>query len=395
MNRIKLFYFLIAILWLLPMCLLGQSPLIDPNWQIDTAQSDAFKPTSGSGSQNGINTSKWNLMYYAENIGSGIQADDWGGSTAFNTNYDSARTISGNGYLMLKVDSTLNSSSGSWTCTAACSPQPGTAGYCNFNAGGISSVNQYSYGYFEMNAKLPGYSSVTGDTGYGAKFWPAFWMANVTTGTHYEIDMMDECCCAYGEADTTGSGWSNGSNSCPCVSIVPGNCPYVSKVPLCNGFHKYAVEWNTNRIAFYRDDTVWHTDIINPAITWLPMTVIIDLQLSCYCTFDQNTFHYNVNKKRFQFMQVDYFNYYVLNHDCSTNKIFTSNSQITKPYYSFAVENSITFGSSGSSINLGSCTPPTGKQFVFRAVDHFEIPAGNTFTVPSGTLLMLVPTQCN
>jgi len=162
----------------------AQSPAIDPNWTKDTALSDEFTPTSGSHSQHGISIRKWTLQQYPTYA-------DIGGASYLDPYFDSARTIGGNGYLMLKVDSSyVPVGSGGWYCDSSCKGSSTIHQSCAFHTGGIGSDSEFSYGYFEISAKLPGYVSVTGDTGYAAKFWPTFWMEDVS-GKHYEIDMMD------------------------------------------------------------------------------------------------------------------------------------------------------------------------------------------------------------
>ena len=132
-------------------------------------------------------------------------------------------------------------------------PQPDASG--NFFNRTIDTDGKYyqTYGYFEMEAKLP----------YGKGPWPAFWLFNHDGSTRPEIDIME----AYAGGGPS-SGWSDGSlhPNNYAATIWPdgiqagwnaghkklgetmGISPYLSA-----GFHKYAVKWEPNKITFYFD----------------------------------------------------------------------------------------------------------------------------------------------
>ena len=114
-----------------------------------------------------------------------------------------------------------------------------------------------TYGYFEMEAKLP----------YGRGPWPAFWLLNHDQPDPYrpEIDIME----AYpgGGPDT---GWSD-ANLHPttyAASIHFGdNAPVgsqkVATPDLSAGFHKYAVKWEPGKQTFYFDGQPFYTQAVN------------------------------------------------------------------------------------------------------------------------------------
>ncbi len=110
-----------------------------------------------------------------------------------------------------------------------------------------------TYGYFEMQAKLP----------VGRGVWPAFWLLGRHGDQRPEIDIME----AYpgGGPD---SGWGD-ANLHPVNygmtlhKLVAGDSPYATKLrdfspyqgglDLSAGFHTYAVKWEPSGITFYFD----------------------------------------------------------------------------------------------------------------------------------------------
>jgi beta-glucanase (GH16 family) len=109
-----------------------------------------------------------------------------------------------------------------------------------------------TYGYFEMEAKLP----------YGKGTWPAFWLFNHEAGAHPyrpEIDILE----AYAGGGPN-SGWSDSAlrPTAFASTVWPngieggphaGSKTFQNLGDLSAGFHKYAVKWEPNKITFYFD----------------------------------------------------------------------------------------------------------------------------------------------
>ena len=106
-----------------------------------------------------------------------------------------------------------------------------------------------TYGYFEMEAKLP----------MGAGTWPAFWLLNHDNGDRPEIDILE----AYGGA-APNTGWSDGAGHPTTYSttvwptgIQTGDQAGFKMIQnlgdLSAGFHKYGVKWEPNKLTFYYD----------------------------------------------------------------------------------------------------------------------------------------------
>jgi beta-glucanase (GH16 family) len=106
-----------------------------------------------------------------------------------------------------------------------------------------------AFGRFEARIKIP--------TGQGV--WPAFWMLGEDITTNVwpncgEIDIMENA----GKEPTVnhgslhGPGYSGGSPLTGTYTLMGGK-------KLADDFHVYRVEWETNVIRFYVDDTNYET----------------------------------------------------------------------------------------------------------------------------------------
>lgn len=329
----------------------SQTPANDQNWQLDTAQSDEFNG-------NMIDTVKWHIL----DCPSG-DCCNYGGSTAF----EKANATDSGGLLLLRVD-------GPGYAPVPCNREDfATAGLC-------SNGYTYSYGYYEIYAKMPGFIDANG-VAHADKLWPTFWMAyNPICSIHNEIDIMDECCCLFSDDENTGSGWNeSGSGADSCQVKSAGGMFYVSPTPLCSAFHKFAVEWNTNTMTFFRDNIPYFQNYNQPSMTMYPLKVFIDLQVSNSCNFYPGT-------PFPQYMSVDYFRYYRLKLDCNASATLLTNADIAA--YVYSVKSDITFGNKKDTISLSS----TDVNY-YRAVNSITI--NGTFTAPLGCELGLIPTACH
>lgn len=104
---------------------------------------------------------------------------------------------------------------------------------------------QFKYGYIEMSAKIPNDAGV----------WPAFWMLDndIYNGEGWpgsgEIDIMESSVSLWGSNNVYGTLHCDaGSGGSPVFTKK-------STVSFSDGkFHKYAVDWDDNYIAWYYDD---------------------------------------------------------------------------------------------------------------------------------------------
>lgn len=133
---------------------------------------------------------------------------------------------------------------------------------------------QQTYGYFEMEAKLP----------RGRGVWPAFWLFAHPGERRPEIDIM--------EAYPAGEGWGFMDRSgmyrpnVYAATVWPGDgkasgdgkaagfVMHETHADLSAGFHKYAVKWEPHRQTFYFDGKpIMTVEVRMPD----PMYIILDL----------------------------------------------------------------------------------------------------------------------
>ncbi len=329
----------------------SQTPANDLNWQLDTAKSDEFNGTT-------VNPAKWHVL----DCPSG-DCCNWGGGTAF----EKGNAIVSGGILQLRTDG------------PGFAPVPCNNG--TFATGGIASDSAiYSYGYYEMYAQLPGFYS--NGNPCAAKFQPCLWMAYQTIDTtcvmiHNEIDPVIPGP-LYSNASANNSGWSYQDGHCGQYTV--GQAMFNSPAPLFLAYHKYGLEFNTNKIIFLFDDVPYAEFYNSPTMTMHPMYLFIEEGLA------DTTFHFCPNTPFPQFMNIDYMRLYKLKLDCSTSTTLLTNADLAS--YIFSVKSDITFGNGSGSISLNN----TDVKY-FRAVNSITI--NGTFTAPLGSELGLIPTPCN
>jgi len=160
-----------------------------------------------------------------------------------------------------------------------------------------------------------------------------------------------------------------------------------SSSPLCSDYHKYAVEWNTDRMVYYFDDVSFF--VSNDAGNVMdPMRVVIGAQID-YQGYGANRDYYPGTPFP-QYMLVDYFHYYTLNKYCSNNLTILTNTDLNTYWNGtgVGVQSNITFGNGSNTISLSST-----DKMIFRAVNTITV--NGELTVPAGAEFTLVTTPCN
>ncbi|WP_395824808.1 family 16 glycosylhydrolase [Archangium minus] len=125
-----------------------------------------------------------------------------------------------------------------------------------------------TYGFFEMEAKLP----------IGRGVWPAFWLFNHPGDRRPEIDIME----AYpGGGPNSGWGDANLHPVAFAATVWPNGASNpnaghktLQTVDLSAGFHTYAVKWEPGRQTFYFDGQPFWTVNVSMAD---PMYIMLDL----------------------------------------------------------------------------------------------------------------------
>lgn len=123
-----------------------------------------------------------------------------------------------------------------------------------------------TYGYFEIEAKLP----------IGKGVWPAFWLFNHIGTRRPEIDVME----AY-PGGGPGSGWSDASLHPTAfgmaiwrdATVLAGSRAFAT-ADLSAAFHRYAVQWDSRRITFFFDGNAVYSRSVSMRD---PMYVLLSL----------------------------------------------------------------------------------------------------------------------
>lgn len=110
-----------------------------------------------------------------------------------------------------------------------------------------------TYGYFEMEAKLP----------RGKGTWPAFWLFNHIDDRRPEIDIMEAYAGGvepWGYADSSGVSrpTAYGVTVWFDEGVKAGSLQYDARGDLSARFHKYAVRWEPHKQTFYFDGKKIH-----------------------------------------------------------------------------------------------------------------------------------------
>lgn len=309
MYKTKIYY--ISFLLLIVICAIksrAQSPYIgaivnDLNWALQTSLSDDFSGVT-------VDPAKWCVLNNCTG-NPPCECYNWGGLSRFT----SANVSVGSGVLSLKV-------------SAPTGPPPYNIYTCCYT-GGIQSNNEsYSYGYLEINADLPGFIDGNG-VAHGDKFQPAFWTyhqefdGNNCIIVHDEIDILEPSGLQYADAKTNVCGVHNETTDYTKCTQPSPPCTYclykvegsvTSSSPLCNSFHKFAAEWNTDRMVYYLDDVPFFVSN-DPGNVMDPMKLLIDLQIHAnsviYDFYSGQPFPDSMN--------VDYFHYYKLRLECTNS----------------------------------------------------------------------------
>ena len=331
----------------------GQIPPInDPNWELVCSKSDEFNEIF-------LDETKWIAFDKSDY--------PWGGGYCF----CDEQVYLDDGILYLRVDK-----------------KEGYDPECKYHnvpyySGGIQSVDHdYSYGYFEIMAKLPG-AYINGrpnGKGFCSSFWTYYVEENDTCRlVHDEIDILEPSGIQYAEANKNVVGWHDEDPDCSIDHIKIGEFEYTYYQPLFIGYHKYAVEWLPDRIIYYFDDHPFYIEYDHPSMIMQPQYVVIDQQM-------QSQVSVNENMPFPQYMMVDYFHYYELKENCRRLLTILNNSQFEN--YPFGVLDRLVIGNGTSFLFLQN-----GDNFTLRASEETII--NGDFTVPIGSELNIIPTPCD
>jgi len=185
----------------------------------------------------GSSTSNWHLVWSDEFNGSGaINSSNW--------NFDLGGGGWGNGEWETYTNSTANvyqDGAGNLVIKAIQNGSTYTSGRIQ-----TAGKRQFTYARVEMRARLP----------YGQGIWPAFWMLGSTGGSwpnNGEMDIMENI----GKASEQNI--VHGTIHGPGYSGAGGIGAAYSGPRFADGFHTFAIEWETNVIRWYVDGNLYQT----------------------------------------------------------------------------------------------------------------------------------------
>jgi beta-glucanase (GH16 family) len=269
----------------------------------------------------------------------------WGSKTPNNTwgleTYDASKVTASGGVLTLECEKVGN----------------------NYISGGIETVSTkaFSYGYFEIESKLP-LSGIRGP-------WGGFWM-HTGEGGWDEIDVLEPngCDCELGTQFHSGVFATHGGTTRSYAKIYDG-FPNLS-----NNYNKYALIWTPKYVQVLVNDEILY-EIVDPLyVPSHPMFVFLTFQIDPWgCAPNMSTFPT-------KYWRFKHFKYYRLKTDCSNgitqnNFNFSNHDYKVQKFYS-----------------LSNSTIPNNSNIVLRATDYIELKG--IFTVPLGSTFTAI-THCN
>ena len=176
-------------------------------------------------------------------------------------------------------------------------------GVSEYTSGRLNSKKSFTYGVFEMRAKIP----------RGVGTWPAFWLLSRRLPALWpyngEIDIME----AVGNRPNKIYGTCHNKQVSP-----PGQGSTVMVDNPYDNFHTYKVDWNSKRIRWYVDDKeyfVYRNDNRNDVNTW-PYNhdyyIIINLALGGAFENQQSNIDHNALPAKYI---IDYIRVYAPNNN--------------------------------------------------------------------------------
>jgi len=234
-----------------------------------------------------------------------------------------------------------------------------TPEYCNatpkyYRSGTIMSKFEYKYGYWEIAAIQPLWSS------FG--YWTAFWLYKEDCPGYYdELDIMER----FGSQSPFNNRYATVYHSQGGVNCQQqiGGLEQITSSPLNIHFKKYAVEWHPGRfVMYFEGEPVWEVrDAIHTPSN--PLYTILNFAI------DNNV---NTNTIFPAYYDIDYIKIYQLKKDCNTNFSICNFNPNT---YDYKVKKSISIGGSGCTSNIN-----TSQTVALRATDSIEFKEGTTIS---------------
>lgn len=254
-------------------------------------------------------------------------------------------------------------------CSSWCYHPEDTTLY--YYSGAVTSVDTVTYGYFEIQCKLP--------VNRGA--FPAFWLWGNSANNYREIDVFEYSweITRRGEYEGTPRYFEAGvyygsPNNHYGVSgyTVPYNIPDLTE------WHTYGMEWSPKRILWYFDNKLIGS-FFSDYVPSRSMFLMANNSVNSWV--DQTNMSENFPNE----MLINYIKVYKLDCNCQYPAVIQYQTQFNS--FDYKVYNSITIGGYGYSI---SALP--NSKVAFRATNSITI--NGDFTLPLGSSLELITHAC-
>jgi beta-glucanase (GH16 family) len=336
-EQMKIFLHFFLFLFLQNFCLTAQPSLHPEKWTLDNQKSDEF-----SGSQ--LDTSKWwklNACAYTDSVRHG----NIGGNGAV---WLEENVYLQNGDVVFKVELNPDSENLTYPCERF-NVYPFYSGglLTHLTPQGINHGQRgtYTYGYYEIRAKLPGYYNAAHEP-VGLGFFPTFWIAYQYAVAHCiivhdEVDILEPSPEQYYDAKTNVFGWHDEAGNC--FAQKTGEDSSRSSTPLFEDYHKFGLDLAPDHITFYFDDQPFFSkDTINyPSIAHsLDMEPYLAVEINIQMSGGAGRENLAEDAPFPQYMYVDYFRYF---HPSAsqTNVIFQNAPNPATEYteIQYAIEN--------------------------------------------------------
>ena len=342
------YYLKLSLLFIVSTLYSQAPPADDQNWVLNSSKSDEF-------SNSVLDQTKWD------------NCADLGIVWGYDSDIKGDNVILDAGYLRLR-----------WSKEGS-----------NMFVGQIRSKNSdYSYGYFEISAKMLDPGNYKNGIPCATGMTPCFWAYSIETVLypccHDEIDIVEKLYKTCEDVNIMGGGvWdkvpesTDPNASCTAVKTFPMEYNYSQ--PLFEDEHIYGAEWLPDRVILYFDKQpvgIYYGSGIPQHSQYV---VLSQATNNKYADFDETI-------TSPQDFKINYFRYYTLIDDyCEYDASILNNTQLNN--FVFGVRRNITFGNGSSTISL-----TLGNNLTFRATNDITI--NGDFTVPLGAELSLIPTPC-
>ena len=189
----------------------------------------------------------------------------------------------------------------------------------NYTTSMLRSTTKYKYGYFEMRCKISNPTPPMTNTGIG----PNFWLWDTDTAVSWsEIDIFE----FKGTVNefTAAIHYEDQYDTTHGVPTNPGRIP----VDFID-FHIFAMNWTPEKVAFYLDDSLFHTAFAH-ASEFIPMPIYIDVNFPLHTLCQLiDTLHTQLP----HYFEIDYVRVYQLKYDCNSNYLICDYNDIDYKHY--------------------------------------------------------------